>query len=77
MRHPFFQGKDNPDQLVKIAKVRHMFDAFHCCVHVEVNATVIQVLGSADLFAYLDKYGLELEPALEAAFDEYVPWLML
>jgi len=54
-----------------------MFDAFNRCVHVEVNAIVIQVLGSADLFAYLDKYGLELEPALEAAFDEYVPWLML
>lgn len=39
-KEPFFQGADNYDQLVKIAKV----------------------LGTDDLFAYLDKYGLTLDP---------------
>merc|ERR1719487_695593 len=39
-KEPFFQGKDNYDQLVKIARV----------------------LGTDGLFAYLDKYNLELDP---------------
>ena len=39
-KEPFFHGRDNYDQLVKIAKV----------------------LGTDDLFAYLDKYSLELSP---------------
>ena len=38
-KEPFFQGSDNYDQLVKIAKV----------------------LGTDDLFAYIDKYGLTLD----------------
>jgi casein kinase II subunit alpha len=38
VRHPFFHGKDNNDQLVRIAKV----------------------LGTDDLFAYLDKYKVGL-----------------
>lgn len=38
-REPFFQGKDNYDQLVKITRV----------------------LGTKDLYAYLDKYNIELE----------------
>lgn len=38
-KEPFFQGRDNYDQLVKIARV----------------------LGTENLFAYLDKYGLELD----------------
>lgn len=38
-KEPFFHGRDNQDQLVKIAKV----------------------LGTDDLYAYLEKYGLELD----------------
>ena len=38
-KEPFFQGKDNYDQLVKIAKV----------------------LGTDDLFKYIEKYGLTLD----------------
>ena len=38
-KEPFFQGKDNHDQLVKIAKV----------------------CGTQELYAYLDKYNIELE----------------
>lgn len=36
---PFFQGKDNYDQLVKIT----------------------WILGTKDLYAYLEKYNIELE----------------
>mmetsp|Transcript_139683 Transcript_139683/g.348317 ORF Transcript_139683/g.348317 Transcript_139683/m.348317 type:complete len:347 (-) Transcript_139683:240-1280(-) len=39
-KEPFFQGRDNYDQLVKIARV----------------------LGTDGLFAYLDKYNMELDP---------------
>jgi len=39
-REPFFHGRDNQDQLVKIAKV----------------------LGTDELHAYLDKYGIILDP---------------
>jgi len=49
IRHPFFPGKDNHDQLVRIA----------------------QVLGTAELMAYLDKYHLQLEPALERLMGSY------
>jgi len=38
-KEPFFQGKDNYDQLVKIAKV----------------------LGTDDLFAYVEKYSVTLD----------------
>lgn len=38
-KEPFFQGKDNYDQLVKIAKV----------------------LGTEELFAYIDKYNVTLD----------------
>lgn len=38
-KEPFFQGRDNQDQLVKIAKV----------------------LGTEDLYSYLDRYGLVLD----------------
>jgi casein kinase II subunit alpha len=38
-KEPFFQGKDNYDQLVKIAKV----------------------LGTDELYAYIDKYNVTLD----------------
>jgi casein kinase II subunit alpha len=43
-REPFFNGSDNYDQLVRIAKV----------------------LGTDDLFSYLHKYGIQLDPGLAA-----------
>ena len=46
-KEPFFYGKDNNDQLVKIARV----------------------LGTDDLYRYLDKYEIELD----AAFDNILP----
>eukprot|EP01027_Heterolobosea_sp_BB2_P019788 GEZU01027871.1.p1 GENE.GEZU01027871.1~~GEZU01027871.1.p1 ORF type:complete len:346 (-),score=81.56 GEZU01027871.1:81-1118(-) len=53
-KEPFFHGRDNYDQLVKIAKV----------------------LGTDDLFAYLDKYNLELSPHYEGILNRYPrkPW---
>lgn len=53
-KDPFFHGRDNQDQLVKIAKV----------------------LGTQDLFRYLDRYGLELSAGLEKMVGKHVvrPW---
>lgn len=53
-KDPFFHGRDNQDQLVKIAKV----------------------LGTQELFKYLDKYGLELSSQLEKMVGKHVlkPW---
>ena len=42
-KEPFFQGKDNYDQLVKIAKV----------------------LGTEELFAYIEKYNVTLDSAYD------------
>ena len=53
-KDPFFHGRDNQDQLVKIAKV----------------------LGTQDLYRYLNKYGLELSSVLEKMVGKHVqkPW---
>eukprot|EP00976_Prorocentrum_cordatum_P102246 1192958-Prorocentrum_minimum.AAC.6 len=53
-KEPFFNGHDNYDQLVKIAKV----------------------LGTDALYAYLDKYHIELDPHLEALVGRHSrkPW---
>jgi len=53
-KEPFFNGHDNYDQLVKIAKV----------------------LGTDDLYAYLAKYHIELDPHLEALIGRHSkkPW---
>lgn len=54
IKEPFFHGRDNNDQLVRIAKV----------------------LGTDDLFRYLKKYNLTLEPALLTALGRHTrkPW---
>lgn len=51
---PFFQGSDNYDQLVKIARV----------------------LGTDEFFAYLDKYGLDLDPHFDDVLGRHSrkPW---
>jgi casein kinase II subunit alpha len=53
-KDPFFQGQDNYDQLVKIAKV----------------------LGTDELFAYLDKYNLPLDPHFDDILGRHTrkPW---
>jgi casein kinase II subunit alpha len=53
-KEPFFHGRDNQDQLVKIAKV----------------------LGSQELLAYLDKYGITLENHFQQLLGNHVrkPW---
>jgi len=53
-REPFFKGRDNYDQLVKIAKV----------------------LGTDELFAYLDTYDLELDPHFDGILGKHPakPW---
>jgi len=48
-KEPFFQGRDNQDQLVKIAKV----------------------LGTEDLYSYLDKYGLVLDHQFQEAIGTH------
>merc|ERR1712046_313107 len=54
MGEPFFNGHDNYDQLVKIAKV----------------------LGTDELYVYLNKYHIELDPHLEALVGRHSrkPW---
>ncbi|EPY43411.1 casein kinase II subunit alpha [Angomonas deanei] len=56
MREPFFRGKDNNDQLVRIARV----------------------LGTDGLYAYLSKYNLTLNAALQEAVGRHTrkPWTM-
>ena len=53
-KDPFFHGRDNQDQLVKIAKV----------------------LGTQELFRYLDKYEIELSSVLGKMVGKHVqkPW---
>ena len=53
-KEPFFQGKDNYDQLVKIAKV----------------------LGTEDLYKYIEKYGLTLDNHYNGILGNYPtkPW---
>ncbi|KZV76222.1 Pkinase-domain-containing protein [Peniophora sp. CONT] len=53
-KEPFFHGRDNYDQLVKIAKV----------------------LGTDDLFSYVDKYDRDLDPQYDEILARYPrkPW---
>ena len=53
-KEPFFHGRDNNDQLVKIARV----------------------LGTEGLQAYIKKYDLRLDPAIESQLGRYArrPW---
>jgi len=53
-KEPFFHGRDNHDQLVKIAKV----------------------LGTDELFEYLEKYGLNLDPHFLSLVGRHTrkPW---
>lgn len=51
-KEPFFHSKNDPDQLVKIAKV----------------------LGTEDLFKYLERYDIELNEELHEEFDDVSGW---
>ena len=49
MMNPFFKGKDNYDQLVRIA----------------------MVLGTDELYQYLQRYNLKLDPQIEEIMGTY------
>ena len=58
-KEPFFHGHDNYDQLVRIAKVMLHTEPFDCP---EYGVGNVQVLGTEELYEYLDKYQIELDP---------------
>lgn len=66
-RDPFFNGGDNAEQLVKIAKVGP-WPLVHSCSRYNFlfkNCSfMIQVLGTEEFDVYLKKYGLTLDPKL-------------
>ncbi|PPD68451.1 hypothetical protein GOBAR_DD34667 [Gossypium barbadense] len=80
-KEPFFYGHDNHDQLVKIAK-EHQFVTFSATLTFVyllffLDATItLQVLGTDELNAYLNKYHLELDPQLDAQVGRHSrkPW---
>ncbi|KAI3903261.1 hypothetical protein MKW98_031915 [Papaver atlanticum] len=65
---PFFYGRDNYDQLVKIAKYTTR-DFIYVLYH-------IRVLGTDELNAYLNKCSLELDPQLDGLVGRHSrkPW---
>lgn len=76
-KEPFFYGHDNYDQLAKIAKVQlspslgiaspprsHAGHLNRLPPSAVLRA--FQVLGTDELYSYLNKYGIELDPHLEA-----------
>jgi casein kinase II subunit alpha len=81
-KEPFFHGHDNYDQLVKIAKV----SAAHPCrwplSSRPTNGPLApcfgpaQVLGTEELFHYLDHYDLELDPQFDGIIGRHAakPW---
>ena len=78
-KEPFFHGHDNYDQLVKIAKARDAPPApptrarlrprrAHPAAH---SPRCLQVLGTDELFDYLDKYNLELDPHFDGILGRH------
>jgi casein kinase II subunit alpha len=74
-KEPFFHGHDNYDQLVRIAKVRFGYNMSYVwvceerwwsiCILILIRCVcwyVLQVLGTEELFEYLDKYQIDLDP---------------
>lgn len=74
-KEPFFHGHDNYDQLVRIAKVIIteivMLYVFNVFIKVEpwdrvfihhMLCPFLQVLGTEELYEYLDKYQIDLDP---------------
>jgi len=46
---------------------------FVCMIHA-IRVTVLQVLGTGDLYDYLEKYGLQLDPQLERLVGRSLFW---
>jgi hypothetical protein len=46
---------------------------FVCMIHA-ICVTVLQVLGTGDLYNYLEKYGLQLDPQLERLIGRLLFW---
>lgn len=69
-KEPFFHGHDNYDQLVKIAKV---FFSDNCApIKLPFHSSLfIQVLGTEELNAYLEKYEVELDKRYEGLLGKF------
>lgn len=84
-KEPFFHGHDNYDQLVKIAKVKMHSSSLlptQMPLIVQLSLTIkpdhqLQVLGTDELFEYLDKYDLELDPHFDGILGRHSkkPWM--
>ena len=66
-KEPFFHGHDNYDQLVRIAKVSRLLGfrfwrKITLDWRVQMYSCLMQVLGTEELYEYLDKYQIELDP---------------
>ena len=66
-KEPFFHGHDNYDQLVRIAKVKGIcFSSYGLDpispIYIFQFNYQMQVLGTEELYEYLDKYQIELDP---------------
>lgn len=77
-KEPFFHGHDNYDQVYVWAIDQHSFyrklilffcvmtlNICECCSFVSVFLELVRiakVLGTEDLYDYIDKYNIELEP---------------
>jgi len=78
-KEPFFHGHDNYDQLVKIAKARRAARAADARAHLRPRIAhpaalpppLLQVLGTDELFDYLDKYNLELDPHFDGILGRH------
>ena len=80
-KEPFFHGHDNYDQLVKIAKARDAPPAPPTRARAPPPSPPLtrppfppprlQVLGTDELFDYLDKYNLELDPHFDGILGRH------
>ena len=77
-KEPFFHGHDNYDQLVKIAKARAAPPApprarasALASLTPPPSPRRVQVLGTDELFDYLDKYNLELDPHFDGILGRH------
>lgn len=89
-KEPFFHGHDNYDQLVRIAKVNskkntrsHFAYCHSVCLYFETSEMSIkvkygfQVLGTEELYEYLDKYQIDLDPRFNDILGRYTFYFIL
>ena len=74
MLDPVFKGRDNYDQLIKIVQVLPEYWSIKQANHPTHAPRVHrQVLGSAKLNAYLEKYDLDLDSQFEGLLGRFEP----